>query len=64
MSCQVGSSRAPGRGLSQEGHTDHPGNCEEDRVCGVESQQVRLRRGEKVRLQRAFQARLKSSAPS
>lgn len=44
MSLSGGLSRAPGRGVSQEGHTDHPGNCEEGRVYEVESQQVRLKR--------------------
>lgn len=35
-------SRASGRGVSQEGDTEHSGNYKEDRMCRKECQQVRL----------------------
>lgn len=58
----MGSSRVSSKGVSQEGHREHSGNCKEDRVYRMECQQIRLKREERIRLQRAFEpgARLKS----
>lgn len=47
-------SRASSKGVRQEGHREHSGNCKEDRVCRKECQQVRLEWQERFRLQRAF----------